>query len=866
MPLSNVVPGGLRSPPWGKKNSAGRTQPLADHCRAVAAVFVALLKLPGIASRISRLADGKVFSDAQIARLGWVVAMHDFGKANWGFQRRDEPGFPVIGHVAPIAGMPPALGDLIARRLMPWGAPEPALDWFHAVLSHHGKPWTDPATDDPNAAPRYGKYWRPLDGYDPVAEVRRLMEAADAQFPAARGRAPPLPLTPPLVHALAGLVTLADWIASSGWLETPPADALDGWAADWLDRIGLAPAPWRADLADTLDFRTAFGFSPSPAQSAFAAAPGALAILESETGSGKTEAALWRFLARFRAGAIDGLYFALPSRTAAVQLHGRLEKLAAALWPGRPSPVVLAVPGYLDEAGTGQLPDARDAVDQAEGDARGPARWASEHPKRYFAGLIAVGTIDQALLSVLRVKHAALRSAALMRLMLVVDEVHASDAYMSRLTEELLADHLAAGGEAILLSATLGARARSRHAAIGRLRNLADADLPPLADAIAAPYPAITTTDAPAPDAVPAAGPGKTVHVSVAPLINDAAAIAARALAVAETGAKVLVVRNTVAGAIAVQQALEAAAGADSPLLFRVNGIATLHHGRFAREDRRLLDRAVETAAGKHRPPGGCVIVGTQTLEISLDIDADYLMSDLCPMDVLLQRIGRLHRHRTEPDGSPRRRPDSCRDARVLVLTPAEDLSTLLAPGRRGQARHGLGPVIRDDRVGGIYPDVLVLEATRRLCAAGTPWSIPAMNRALVEGATHPEALATLVDTLPADQRPRWRDHHGRITGTAMADKSSAGGAVLDRDQPFMAPVNQILPEEHIATRLGDDSLLVTLGEAVPGPFGTPVRRLVIPGWWHIDPAATAAVTLADEVLHVGETAVAYDRHGLRRL
>lgn len=863
MPRTDTMPAALPSPPWGKKGATGDIQSLAEHCRAVAAVFVALLRLPGIGSRITRLAGGQPLSDVQIARLGWTVLLHDFGKTNWGFQRRGEPGFPVIGHVAPIAGMPPALDDLIGRRLMPWGAMDPVLDWFHAVLSHHGKPWTDPTIRDPDGPARYGRYWRPLGSYDPVAEVRRLMAAADAQFPAARTPAPPLPLTSPLVHALAGLVTLADWIASSGWRATPPPDGIEGWAAGWLDRIGLDPAPWRAALPAPSGFAETFGFPPNPAQSAFAQAPGALAILEAETGSGKTEAALARFLARFRAGAVDGLYFALPSRTAAVQLHQRLERLAATLWPDRPSPVVLAVPGYLDEAGPGQLPDARDAMDRPEGDARGPARWASDHPKRYFAGLIAVGTIDQALLSVLRVKHAALRAAALMRLMLVVDEVHASDAYMSRLTEELLADHLAAGGEAILLSATLGARARSRHAAIGHLGNLADAPLPALADAIAAPYPAITR-DGGAPEAVPGSGPGKTVDVSVAPLIDDAAAIAARALAVAGTGAKVLVVRNTVAGAIAVQQALEARAGAESPLLFRVNGVATLHHGRFAREDRRLLDAAVETAAGRNRPPGGCVIVGTQTLEISLDIDADFLMSDLCPMDVLLQRIGRLHRHRTGPDGSPRQRPESCRDARVLVLTPDGDLSALLAPGRRGQARHGLGPIQRDGRTSGVYPDVLVLEATRRLCAAAARWSIPAMNRALVEGATHPEALAALIDTLPAGERALWQAHQGAVTGTAMADKSAAGGAVLDRDQPFMATVNQILPEEHIATRLGDDSLLVTLPEAVPGPFGPPVRRLVSPGWWPVDPAAAADAALADGMLRVGETTLAYDRFGLR--
>ncbi len=107
-----------------------------------------------------------------------------------------------------------------------------------------------------------------------------------------------------------------------------------------------------------------------------------------------------------------------------------------------------------------------------------------------------------------------------------------------------------------------------------------------------------------------------------------------------------LVVRNTVDGAVAVQRALTGLAGEDEPCLFRVADIVTLHHGRFAREDRRLLDRAVEhvrpvAGVGRHHR------LGTQTLEQSLDIDADVLFTDLCPADVLLQRLGRLHRHAT---------------------------------------------------------------------------------------------------------------------------------------------------------------------------------------------------------------------------
>ena len=129
--------------------------------------------------------------------------------------------------------------------------------------------------------------------------------------------------------------------------------------------------------------------------------------------------------------------------------------------------------------------------------------------------------------------------------------------------------------------------------------------------------------------------------------------MAALSLRAARDGAKVLVIRNTVSNAVETQEALEQAAGRDSDLLFSVNGIPTLHHSRFAPDDRSLLDSEVEARLGRNRASGGLIVVGTQTLEQSLDIDADLLTTDLCPVDVLLQRIGRLHRHRRgdRPEG-----------------------------------------------------------------------------------------------------------------------------------------------------------------------------------------------------------------------
>ena len=184
-------------------------------------------------------------------------------------------------------------------------------------------------------------------------------------------------------------------------------------------------------------------------------------------------------------------------------------------------------------------------------------------------------------------------------------------------------------------------------------------------------------------------------------------------------------IRNTVKQAQAVFRALGESGGAEHAL--QVAGGPALHHSRFAAEDRRLLDRAVERALGNGRQPGGVVVIGTQTLEQSLDIDADLLLTDLCPVDVLLQRIGRLHRH---PDTV---RPERHRVARCVVLTPEEGLEAGLDGGL---LRYGLG-ASRDG--GGVYRDLLVLEATRRLVVEHPVWDIPS-TQPDVGGACDPPA------------------------------------------------------------------------------------------------------------------------------
>ena len=305
-----------------------------------------------------------------------------------------------------------------------------------------------------------------------------------------------------------------------------------------------------------------------------------------------------------------------------------------------PEPV-LAVPGYIrsgDFKGERKLQPYEIWWDDDATDRR---RWAAESAKRFLAAQIAVGTIDQAMMAALKVRHSHMRAACLARNLLVVDEVHASDAYMRRILEALLDAHIGAGGYALLMSATLGSDAR--HRLLTRSR-MSAADAPNIDDAVKAAYPSVATVG----EGIRPAGENdrrKRVVMEALPAMQDFDQTARIALQVARAGAKTLVIRNTVRNAIATQQAIERAAGDDADALFACNGKRTLHHSRFAAPDRHMLDKAVEALLGKGAPSKGCVVVSTQTLEQSLDIDADLLITDLCPADVLLQRIGRLHRH-----------------------------------------------------------------------------------------------------------------------------------------------------------------------------------------------------------------------------
>lgn len=834
--------------PWAKLQRAPDrtiTHGLIDHMTDVGAVLYRLLFLPAI-RRALRRAAGRDLTEVDQARLAVLAFLHDIGKANVGFQVRYWAGAgeaPPGWHVSPGGHGPPGwhlFAELAGGAYWPQrvvaGLPLAAMiDWgdafdqlLHASISHHGRP-----VDAAGSA----VLWHPVEHagrvlYDPAAVVAAMGAAIQAQYPGAFDSGGcELPDAPAFAHLFAGLVQLADWLGS----DTRPGffpysrPGEDRWrtapalAQRALAAIGLVSGDTAARQQSThADFARAFDLPAArPMQAAMADADlGPVVILEAETGSGKTEAALWRFLHLWRAGRVDSLYFALPTRVAATQLYERVRAFVRHTWTAEPPVVVRALPGYAAADGQGYqpLPGFQVLWHDEPRDEEAERRWAAESPKRYLAAPIAVGTVDQVLLGALQIKHAHLRHALLSRSLLVIDEVHASDAYMTRLTEHLLRAHVTCGGQALLLSATLGAVARTRYLAIGATRRQAP---PALAEARALAYPAISHCNADGPQMHAVAGnPNqKVVHWQTLDGIDDPERIARLALRAAAEGGRVLVVRNTVPAAIATLQAVEALATAQGlDCLFEVNGTSTLHHSRFSRQDRPLLDVQVQTQIGKERSlratRAGLVVVGTQTLEQSLDIDADLLITDLCPMDVLLQRVGRLHRHARE------RRPGGCEQAQAWVLTPpGSDLAPLLQ-----RQRHGLGPIrLKNQPLAGVYLDLRALEATRRLIDAAPTRNIPADNRLLVEQATHGEAL----DAIARDMGEAWVRFGHEVDGLHNATGTVANLHALAFDCPF----GDLFPEDEgrIGSRLGAADRLVAFVEPLPaGPFGQPVEQLAL--------------------------------------
>jgi CRISPR-associated endonuclease/helicase Cas3 len=585
-----------------------------------------------------------------------LLALHDLGKFARRFQAKSplhyDPSFGPIHHVPTDydhasggysllksdadlrEGLPewPGLSRLTAAVTGHHGAPPRALSDLRAIFHRHGMAAARAFT---------GLLASLLASPAPRLDRARAVRAS---------------------FRLAGFAVLCDWIGSNeNWFHYREAEAFGSldhywaYARQQADRavaeagvIPAASAPRR-----TFAELTGQRFEPSPMQrwAADVALPEGplLAVLEDETGSGKTEAALMLGHRIIASGRAEGIYIALPTMATANAMFERLSASYRNLFAEGPQPSITLAHGRRD-----LVPAFREATlaGARAGDRYGDghddptalaacAEWIADDRRRAFLADIGAGTIDQAALAVLPSRYQSLRLFGLGKNVLVVDEIHAYDDYVRELIVALLEFHASQGGSAILLSATLPAAIRAGFVrAFARGTGAAGEDDP------APCYPRATLWSRAAVRADPVCGRSdrsRSVPVRFLPASDSATAEAATA---AEAGAAVLYLRNTVQDAHDAHRAL-AERGFD-PMLF---------HSQFTLFDRLEIERKVlklfgpRSTAERRR---GRILVATQVAEQSLDLDFDVVITDLAPIDLIIQRAGRLWRHaRPERAGAP---------------------------------------------------------------------------------------------------------------------------------------------------------------------------------------------------------------------
>lgn len=420
-----------------------------------------------------------------------------------------------------------------------------------------------------------------------------------------------------------GAVILADWLSSSMDL---PADTLlpdQKSIRKVIENAGLLPVSWKTKLP----FHEIFGFSPNPLQKACAgiAHPGSIIVIEAGMGSGKTEAALYLAHQLLAAKKANGLYFAMPTRLTSEKIYDRLNTFLSHTIPAAENRNALLIHG---EAWLNWI--LEQPSDSAENGAvnANPDSWF-QSAKRALLAPFAAGTVDQALLSIVNVRHSALRAFALAGKVVVFDECHSYDAYTGELIAVLIQSIRKWGGTVIILSATLTAEAKRKF--------LGETTSGPLSSRSS--YPLITIAEPEKPLEFIEFQPEKTDTVKIRHSGDDSAAMR-EALEHALRGEQVLWIENTVFGAQNIYKQL-----ACGPQGIEVG----LIHSRFPAFLRREQESKWVDLLGKNgadnRRKHGRILVATQILEQSVDVDADFLITRLAPGDMLFQRIGRLWRH-----------------------------------------------------------------------------------------------------------------------------------------------------------------------------------------------------------------------------
>ena len=643
---------------WAKTTSSGEPGlSVFDHCVNVGCVAEAMIRmLP------------KCVNSVMPKGASTLAALHDIGKITLGFQMKcSQWPFPTelentIRKTVAVSVSDHALVSQV--MLQSELKPTKSQLWAAAVGAHHGRPKGRNAKIEYEAAADWASAHRQIVG----EELIKIFGPLPSHAPNTRFHR-----THSDLWLLAGLISVADWIGSNeDFFQSERGVSLE--IARRQAKEALAIIGWPGGRLQEVDFKTVFGFSANSVQRSVAKAQPGLLIVEAPMGSGKTEAALFIAQQWIAGGHHHGFYFALPTQVTSNRIHLRVAeflnntiedtahlRLAHGHAWLEPTPILQLRPTHSS------FNDRKDG-DNPVSDLREARSWFAS-AKQALLAPYGVGTIDQALQGMVTVKHFFVRRFALAGKVVILDEIHSYDIYTGTLVGALVRELLNLGCSVIILSATLTA-ARRRE-----LLSTAGCSEPQSPDA----YPLVT-------EAIPDGTVRhhepewtKTRNVVVHAREASTETVLEELIHRAEAGQHVLWIRNTV---IEAQQGFRALKDE-----MREGDVKLgLLHARFPFKRRQELEGDWLNYLGKNRSSEGpgSILVATQVVEQSVDIDLDFIVSDLAPTDMLIQRMGRLWRHERQTEHRKTEIPEFW--VRLPQLDEAAKAKTLkTALGRSGR-------------------------------------------------------------------------------------------------------------------------------------------------------------------------------------
>ncbi|KGM18347.1 CRISPR-associated helicase/endonuclease Cas3 [Corynebacterium auriscanis] len=613
----------------------------------------------------------------------WLAGIHDVGKASMAFQGlvQNHPQFEYLVSQVKDAGLniAPSVAELnlgklphnvasgviVSQWLQARGWSAAKANGLGAVLNaHHGRA-SHPGRDVEFVLEEYPEQWKEVQ-----RELLKAMEALTGVGEAleALSRLKKVPV--PVAQLLSGLVIVADWIASNEKLFELRADVCQRERVKMAARGLDLTAPWAPDAFrwENVDagYQSAFSwpeeYRPRGVQRAVVEAvrdvkEPVLVVIEAETGVGKTEAGLAAAEILAARNGAQGLFFAAPSMTTANGLLERTIEWARTTAEDGVRSMYLA---HSKNALAQPYQDLRFKGIEQDGDDRGNERKGTSHgvvASQWMSGRrlgllsnIVVGTIDQVLMMALQQRFSMLRHAGLAGKVIIFDEVHAFDVYTSDYLCSAIEWLRYYGASVVLMSATLPPAKRRQ-----LVESYSEGEWE--SDEVEG-YPLVTVASESAVRMVPVEPSPTTMKTRVEVMEDSEEDLLHVVDSWLTDGGCLLIICNTIARAQTAYRLLSAR--------YR-DEVELLHAGfmaweRAQKEDELRARLGPDAHRGRERPRRA-IVVATQVAEQSLDIDADALITDIAPMDLIIQRMGRVHRHRRPVTD----RPPTLAEPRVAI-------------------------------------------------------------------------------------------------------------------------------------------------------------------------------------------------------